>query len=211
MKIRPKTKKLSTPLPDWIDPIVARLREREGLKRLQGNSNASILMIAPRPGALELQQDLVWCDMAAVRFFNWMRNEFNLDSNGDFIIMPCTFDGKNPKKSNTDLGLELLENSKTENRIKRYIVIGSDAFKVYFGYGRKALMESLVGNTLYLQQGGYKPVFVFPDLWALNFDPEMRGLAKRDWARGRALCDYYLKYLERLEPAFRKFLKATKP
>lgn len=207
--------KLEKPLPkkankNWVSDLIPGLRKRQGITRLQGNITASSLLLAPVPTLVELDQNLSWCDLSARRFFVWMQNSFDLGPN-DFLIVPCTFDGKKPVKGNTDVGLEIVSAAAKSKAIKRFVVIGGDPFKTYFGYGKKPSMESLVGNTMFLQQSGFKPVFVFPDLNSLRFSEEIRYKDKRDYYRALAAMQYTMGNLEKLNGRFAQFLKAKKP
>jgi uracil-DNA glycosylase len=205
-KLPPKKKKGS-----WVDEVVKNLRNREGITRLQGNPNASILLIGPVPTQVEIHNNLAWCDQAASRFFTWMENEHDLKSNQDFLIMPTTFDADKPKKGNTDIGMNIVEAAAEEESIERMICIGGDAFKTYFGFGRKPSMESLVGNVMFLQQSKFKPVFVFPDLNALRWNDEMKFKEKRDFYKAMYACQYWMKYLDKLSKRFKTFLKTDRP
>lgn len=207
MTFKVKRKKSS----NWVDSAVEGLRKREGITRLQGNPLASIFLIGPVPGKRELDENLPWCDLDASRFFNWVQNNHNLKSNKDFLIMPTTFDAKKPVKGNTDIGHILVEGACEAESVERIVCIGGDAFKTYFGYGRKPSMNSLVGNVMFLEQVNYKPVFVFPDLQALKFTEEMRFPEKRDFYRAMNYCQHVMKSLDKLTKRFSAFLKTERP
>jgi uracil-DNA glycosylase len=196
---------------NWLEPYCERLRKRTGITRLQGSPSAETFLIAPVPGKDELSQNLAWCNRSASRFFMWMNNQIGLKSNDDFLIMPCTFDGDKPKKGNTDIGLDIAAAAAQSKSIKRFVIVGGDAFKTYFGYGKKPSMDSLVGHIMFLQQADFKPLFVFPDLWALSFDAEAPYPSKRDFFKAQAACKEYMDKLDRLTEQFKKFLTTEKP
>jgi uracil-DNA glycosylase len=204
--------KLKRKSSDWTSSFSAVLTQRGGINRLQGHPEASIFLIAPVPRELEASHNLAWCDKSASRFFMWMQNEIGLKSNEDFLIMPCTFDGKKPVKANTDVGHEIVAAAAASDHIERFVCVGSDAFKTYFGYGMKPSMHSLAGHTMYsLQQARFKPVFVFPDLHALNFEDDKQLFPMiRDYFKARYLCKTYMGVLDKMKGPFEQFLKARR-
>lgn len=197
---------------DWYEQFTQELTRRGGISRFQGHKDAKILLIAPVPGIMEQTHNLAWCDKSASRFFNWMQNEIGLKSNEDFLIMPCTFDGKKPVKGNTDIGHEVVRIAGSEPRIERVVCVGADSFKTYFGYGKKPSMSSLAGHTMYLQQAAHKPVFVFPDLHALNYEDDKRSYPTiRDYFKAQYACKFWMGVLDKMKGPYEQFMQATQP
>jgi hypothetical protein len=199
-----KIKRLKTPL----EQAIAELRSQSsGITRLQGHPDAETFLLAPFPTKAELDANLAWCDKRASEFFNWMQAEIGLQCNKDFLIMPGTSNAEKPKKDNTALGLKITQAAAADKHIKRFVVIGSEPFKAYIGFGKKPSMSSLVGNIMYLPAVNHKPVFVFPDLDALNYDATIRYKTKRDWAIAFFGRQKMIKTLDALVPKFRQFMK----
>lgn len=158
----------------WLDPYLRILRTGTyEIRRLQGSLTANVLMIAPPPTEVEREFDLAWCSAAAANFFDMMRAEVPLTPN-EFLIMPASFrlqTTKNFRTADANLGREILAAAAKSSQITGFVCVGSEAFKAYFGFGKKPSMDMLVGTVLRVSQTGYKPLLVFPDMDLLSFDP----------------------------------------
>ena len=144
-----------------LQELITRLRQQPGINRLQGTAKASVFVIAPVPGELELRNNLCWCNEAAKKFFSML--ELACGKPMHFLVMPTTFDGKKPVKANTQFPKIILTRAAFNKAIEQFICIGSDAFKTYFGHGKKPSMPSLIGNVIYVKETNNKPLYVFPD------------------------------------------------
>jgi uracil-DNA glycosylase len=201
MKVQMKAK-----VPMFGD-LLNELREGKDITRLQGNLNASILLIAPQPSEMEVEENLCWVNHNAQKFFELMESLTEL-SPDDFLIMPTTFNGGKPVNANTELPKRFLHRAAHFKQIRRFVCIGSDAFKVFFGQGRKPSMPMLMGHTMYVTETSWKPLFVFPDADTLAMSGEHIP-DKRQYSMMRRKVDQTVTVFEKLiDWKFKLFLKA---
>ena len=164
--------------PSWIKPLEVELRTQEGVTRFLGSSDAETVLIAPIPTAFELQYNLPWCSPAAVWFYDNLAAQCGITPD-DLLVVPTTFDGKKPVKANTEFGKRVIEAAAQSEQIKRFICIGADAFKVFFGFGKKPPQSIFQGTPVQTRESNYKPLLVFPNpalVMGNNYD------SKRDYA-----------------------------
>src|SRR5688572_10104786 len=142
-----------------FDDLLEELRDGDEITRLQGSLDASIFLIAPQPSSKEVEDNLCWSNHNAERFFELLESLTELTANS-FIIMPTTFNGGKPVNANTELPKRFLKRAAHFRQIRRFVCVGSDAFKVFFGMGRKPSMPMLMGHTMYVKETNFKPLFV---------------------------------------------------
>lgn len=166
---------------NWLSPLLKEVRESPttDIKRLQGNVKSPIFMIAPPPTMREVDQNLAWCNPTAEAFFSMMSASVPLTPH-EFLIMPASFrvqTTKNFRQGDSELGQRIMREAVKQPHVHGVVCIGSDAFKAYFGFGRKPSMGMLVGTPLKLAPTNFKPLIVIPDLDLLTFNAP---LAKRE-------------------------------
>lgn len=209
MFLRKRTTSNQSDFPSWLWPLIPEVRKQQ-INRLQGNAFAKTILVAPVPGEPEMTNNFCWCDLNAAEFFGM--TELQLGVRPDtFLVLPTTFDGRKPVNANTGLTRMLIEAAAKSERVERFAVIGSDAFKAYFGFGRKPSMNALGGSTIFVQTVNYKPLFTFPDLSGLGCDPSHRSSSSMEAKRARFLAMQRRKELESLLVKFQAFLGKTKP
>lgn len=191
-----------------FEDLLVELRDGKEITRLQGSLDASIFLIAPQPSEAEVEDNLCWSNHNAERFFELVGSLTELTPNS-FIIMPTTFNGGKPVNANTELPKRFLKRAATFRQIRRFVCIGSDAFKVFFGQGRKPSMPMLQGHTMYVKETNFKPLFVFPDADTLALKPDHYIEDKREYSALKRRVDQTVKtYEQLLEWKFKLFLRA---
>lgn len=171
---------------NWLDPFVKELPKLKGaITRFQGATTASVLVIAPPPTEVEEKENLAWCNPVAQTFFQLLGANVSLSPN-DFLIMPAAFNkqtSKTFKPTSAEFGRTVLAAAAASKQIKGFVCAGGDAFKAYFGFGKKPNMSLLGGSVVKMQLTNFKPLLVLPDLGLLAFDPKRakaEGIAYRD-------------------------------
>lgn len=191
-------------IPMFAD-LLEELRDGKEITRLQGSLNASICLIAPQPSKDEVEANLCWVNRNAQVFFSLTESLVDLGPD-DFLIFPTTFNGEKPVKSNTELPKRFLKRASQFKQIRRFVCIGSDAFKVFFGMGKKPSMSMLTGRTLYVAETAFKPLMVMPDP---NLTMPLEKIVdKREYSIRRRQVDNNIALYERiLTTRFPSFLK----
>lgn len=191
----------------WLDVHTRELVRRQfPINRLQGDKNAPLFIVAPPPKAEEVAENLAWCGPTAQVFFEFLAAVCPLRPSS-FLIMPSAFKEqttKNFRAADALFGQEIVAAAARESQIRGFACIGSDAFKSYFGFGKKPSMPMLVGNVMRLANVGNKPVIVFPDLEPLCFEaPNGQRFTRREVAQALGLKRETLNLLEK-KKAFEK-------
>lgn len=192
---------------NWLDPFVKEISKFPSINRLQGNSKATTLLLAPNPHKEDVANNLCWSGPSAIWFFDAIAGECECASDS-FVVLPLTFTGNRPVAAEVAMSVAIFKAAAENPAITKCVCVGSDAFKTYFGHGRKANMKTVAcGNTLLVPDFNFKPLFAFPDVEPLNF--EQPGgyvrLTRDQWMAVRAK-ENTVKQIMSILPAFKTFL-----
>ena len=134
------------------EPVVDKLRGRE---------NSRVLLLAPPLDPSEYEAGIPFCGEAAKQF-HMLLEDHRMNTEKDFLVVPCSLYGAKPSKHSTELIKELLEKSFKRDMFDYCICVGADAFKYVLGGGKKPSSAALYGSTIFTPTLAYKPLFTFP-------------------------------------------------
>lgn len=201
------TKRSKNTLVDFFNEKVRQLPEGKlpAIRRLQGNSDANIVVVAPIPGEHEGRNDLCWCSPSASVFFSAAAQALELDNNRHFLVVPANFYvGSKKTDEGHALATSLITGLASAPQVKCFWVIGGFPFKTHFGMSKTPDFSALGHTPLYPAHSRFKPVFVFPDLSSLDFiPPEGRRLSRFEFFKERdkiTLSESLPRQMERMRP-----------
>lgn len=157
--------------PDYslVDPLIMEFRRAHRpfpmpkLTRCRGNTAGPILLIAPRPNLIDLENNVPMSCAAAQSFHSLLLACAGISTEKDCLVMPGSVMPKKPSKLLTEPFKSLP--IKFHRRFKLILCVGGDNFKFLFGDGKKSSLQTLAnGNLLYLPNKlGKTPLMVFPE------------------------------------------------
>jgi uracil-DNA glycosylase len=204
MKLKPNQKTRKESPSAKIAALLAKLADRQtAISRLQGNADASILLLTPPPTEVEYKQNLPWCGEPAEVFLSFLAQELPEFDRTDVLYLPPIFHGEKPTKETTAESLAIFELLIDLPTIERVLCIGSASFKVFIGRGTNPNMGTLIGQTIKTPTSRFKPVFVLPDPTPLVMTEGLRG--REMFIQRREASNMSLKLMS-LVPALTKFL-----
>jgi hypothetical protein len=157
--------------PDYssVDPLVMEFRRAHRpfpvpkLTRCRGNAKASILLIAPRPNLIDLENNVPMSCPSAQSFHSVLVSNAGISTETDCLVMP----GSVMPKRQTKLTVAPFKSLplKFHSRFKLILCVGGDNFKFMFGDGKKSSLQTLAnGNLIYMPAKiGKTPLMVFPE------------------------------------------------
>lgn len=138
---------------------------QKGFLHVRGDSNARRLLIAPPLTVGDMTKGQPFSAGEAPRLFETLiKQELDLNTNDDFVVVCCTDIPSKPLKATTKCFMLFLSECIKRELFDLYVCLGADAFKTAFGQGKKPSMRSLSGNRMTMPEAGHKDVFVFPDV-----------------------------------------------
>jgi len=189
--------------------LVASTTARPIMAKMRGSLSAPVLLIAPPATEAEYAKGVPLSDFAGQTLHIILEESAGWDTQRDALVVCCSLYGVKPNKASTqpirDFVLELF-NRKCYSGC---IAVGEDAFRFIFGRGLKPSMASIVGQTMYVPETKFAPLFVLPNIGHLHSPPD--GLAKRDWWCYMAVQEELKDSLrENLAQRLTKFIKEVK-
>ena len=179
------------------------LKIKEGvpvMKCMRGDPFSDVCIIAPAPQPEDYEQGTPLSNPSALFFHGLLKEETGL-STQRCCVLPCSRYGFKANKASTIDICEALQKMVKLNQFKLYITVGDDAYKFFFGRGKKPA-PSIFGNIMYVAEVGHKPVFSFPELTGLHISslPGDRRAANKaiDWQN-------------KVETQFRELMRVLKP
>lgn len=157
--------------PDYskVDPIIMAFRRAHRaflapkLTRCRGNLKARIMVIAPRPNLVDLENNVPMSCPAAQQLHGILLSSASINTEEDCFVVPGSVLPKKPSKLSV-LPFKSLP-LKFHSRFKLIVCVGGDNFKFMFGDGKKSSMQTLAnGNLIYLPALiGKTPLMVLPE------------------------------------------------
>jgi hypothetical protein len=185
----------------FIRPFLKRVREQP-VSLLMGCAAGETLVMAPACGPMEALNKMVWSRRSASWLFDIWRDECDV-TDQDFIVIPLTFENDKPKKHTVALTKEIIAAAAVHPQIKRFVCIGTAPMKHIFG--SVPGMQSMMGRPVQVHELGFKNVFTFPDLEAVDLYLEMEANMTRQLRKQR---EYWIAkaQAERVENQVRSIL-----
>jgi uracil-DNA glycosylase len=134
------------------------------ITKLRGNLNSKILLVTPPLTKEEYSRDTPFCSPAARIFHELLKQSSGLDTNKDFLVVPCSIFGLKPNKASTDPIVKFVTELRKRNAIQLFLPVGEEAMKHVFNGGKKANLVALVGNVVRPPQIGYLQLLALPDV-----------------------------------------------
>lgn len=157
--------------PDYssVDPLVLEFRRAHRafpapkLTRCRGNPKGPIMLIAPRPNLIDMENNVPMSCAAAQAFHSALLSATGISTETDCLVIPGSV---LPRKASKLLTAPFKSLPiKFHRRFKLVICVGGDNFKFLFGDGKKSSLQTLAnGNLIYLPAKlGKTPLMVFPE------------------------------------------------
>jgi hypothetical protein len=143
--------------------FLKKLKEKPQMTRLRGCERAKILFLTPPPTEDEYKRNLPFSSQEA-QVANEIMLEHEFDLNKDCLVIPCILSGLKATKLRAVPVQKFLASCARKCLYEGYVVFGGEALRFLFGRGKRTSMSSLVGNILFVQETGFKPLFVMPGL-----------------------------------------------
>lgn len=171
--------------------------------KMRGSLRSNILFIAPPPTPAEFEEGLPLSNSRALSFHEILEH-IPFDTQGHALVVSCSLGGKKANKASTTPIVEFVKACARESLTTKFVCVGNEAYKFIFGEGKKYPMQTLAGAVIYHFMLSPYPLFVFPDIGALN--PTFTGENRKDWVLGQMKEECENRIVAAL-PAFKKFLK----
>lgn len=174
------------------------------ITRLMGNKDASTLLIAPPPTAVEVEHNLPWCNQAAQAFFGFL-SPLSLTPD-DFLTVPAQFNSGKLSNTLCVYTKDIIAIAAQDSKIRRFICVDPAVFKIFFGFGKKPPSSVMDGNSIATNETGFKPLFVFPDPTGL-VPPTVPVKKSRDFYMALNFHETCARKMESLLPKFQQFMQ----
>jgi hypothetical protein len=143
------------------------------MRFLRGNLASLSLFIAPPPTADEYDKQVPFSNHNAAIFHEILKDVAGIDTNKDCLVVACSVFGLKPKMSSCAPIRAFVQEVASKNLFKTYSIIGSSAYQFIIGEGKKHSMSVLAGQVIWLKWLKKRPLFVFPDIENLYYEPSI--------------------------------------